>query len=75
MLAPCPNDREADPREIPGLSASSIFVGIRNFGYKMIVIKAKYGRSRDKLDVLVETLGLKLITTAEEDMNAMLALS
>lgn len=27
------------------------------------------------LDILVDMFGLKLITTAEEDMNAMLALS
>lgn len=31
--------------------------------------------SKGVLDILVDMFGLKLITTAEEDMNAMLALS
>lgn len=57
--------------------AVAILLGLFSLGIQDIRIGPKPPEfiSPGVLDVLVELFGLKLITTAEEDMNAMLALS
>ncbi|MNP70130.1 Hydroxylamine reductase [compost metagenome] len=57
--------------------AVAILLGLFSLGIQDIRIGPKPPEfiSDGVLDVLVELFGLKLITTAEEDMNAMLALS
>ncbi|MNW40215.1 Hydroxylamine reductase [compost metagenome] len=57
--------------------AVAILLGLFSLGIQDIRIGPKPPEfiSSGVLDVLVEMFGLKLITTAEEDMKAMLALS
>ncbi len=57
--------------------AVAILLGLFSLGIQDIRIGPKLPEfiSKGVLDILVDMFGLKLITTAEEDMNAMLALS
>lgn len=57
--------------------AVAILLGLFSLGIQDIRIGPKPPEfiSKGVLDILVDMFGLKLITTAEEDMNAMLALS